>query len=88
MTSDSGLPVARVYAELPMGGILVPGTSGECPGPDAFGACALSLQARPCGGATWHYPGSRGWRFVFRNDSTACPVTILDPLGPLPVPQD
>jgi hypothetical protein len=87
MTSDAGLPVARVYAGLPTGGI-VPGISAECPGPDAFGTCAFSVQERPCGGATWHYPGSRGWHFDFRNDSDICPVTILDPLGPLPVPQD
>ena len=88
MTSDSGLPAARVYAELPTGGILVPGIWSECPGPDAFGVCALDVQERPCSGATWHYPGSQGWRFVFHNDSNVCPVTILDPLGPLPVPQD
>lgn len=88
MTSDSGLPVARVYAELPTGGVLVPGISGECPGPDAFGACTFGAEDRPCNGAIWHYPGSRGWQFTFRSDSIVCPVTVLDPLGPLPVPQD
>ncbi len=88
MTNLSRPPVARCYAELPTGAILVPGISGECAGPDAVGACALNVEDRPCAGATWHYPGSLGWRFVFRNDSDVCPVTILDPLGPLPVPQD
>jgi hypothetical protein len=81
-------PVARCYAELPSGHILVPGVWGACPGPDAFGVCALSVQDRPCAGATWYYPGPAGWRFVFRGDTNICPVTILDPLGPLPVPQD
>jgi hypothetical protein len=88
MTDRSTPPLHRCYAELPSGDVLVPGVSGECPGPDAFGACAFNVQERPCGGATWRYPGLHGWRFVFRNDSDVCPVTILDPLGPLPVPQD
>ncbi len=88
MTSTSMTPIARCYAELPSGDILVPGVAGGCAGPDAFGACALTAAARPCAGATWHYPGSAGWRFVFRNEADVCPVTILDPLGPLPIPQD
>ena len=88
MTPKLTPPVARCYAELLTGDILVPGVSGACAGPDEFGACALSVDDRPCAGATWHYPGSSGWRFVFRGGTSVCPVTILDPLGPLPVPLD
>jgi hypothetical protein len=88
VTPTSMPPAARCYAELPTGDILVPGVSGACAGPDAFGACALSAHDRPCAGATWHYPGASGWRFEFRSEPAVCPVTILDPLGPLPVPQD
>jgi hypothetical protein len=88
MTTESTPPTARCYAELPTGTILVPGMTGDCPGPDTFGTCAFDAPDRPCSGATWHYAGSRGWDFVFASDSDVCPVTILDPLGPLPVPQD
>ena len=88
MTTSPTPPVARCYAELPSGAILVPGVTGECAGPDVFGACALSTGQRPCAGATWHYAGPAGWRFVFRDESDVCPVTILDPLGPLSIPQD
>jgi hypothetical protein len=88
MTSSTTPPTVRCYAELPSGDILVPGRSSECAGPDAFGTCALKIEDRPCVGATWYYPGPGGWRFVFRDDASICPVTILDPLGPLPVPQD
>jgi len=79
-------PRSRVYAELPSGEYVVPGVSATCPGPDAYGTCPL---ARPtCAGATWHYDGQQTWRFVFRADAGICPVVVLDPLGPLPVPQD
>jgi hypothetical protein len=88
MTDRSAAPTSRCYAELPTGTILVPGVSDDCPGPDAFGTCTLSAEQRPCRGATWQYPGSHGWQFVFASDSDLCPATILDPLGPLPVPQD
>ncbi len=79
---------AACYAELPSGEILVPGVTAQCSGPDAFGCCDRNTAERPCASATWHSPGSAGWRFVFRSDSDVCPVTVLDPLGPLPIPQD
>ncbi len=88
MIDRSMLPIARTYAELPSGDILVPGISDQCAGPDVFGACAFNVENRPCAGATWHYPGSSGWSFVFRSNSNVCPLTILDPLGTLPVPLD
>jgi hypothetical protein len=88
MTTVPDPDSARCYAELTSGEILVPGVTAHCSGPDAFGCCDRSTADRPCAGATWHYPGSAGWQFIFRADSELCPVTILDPLGPLPVPQD
>jgi len=88
MTANANEPVARVYAELPSGDILVPGVSGACAGPDRFGACPVHSEDRPCAGATWRYPGPRGWQFVFRDQTSMCPATVLDPFGPLPVPAD
>jgi len=84
----STTPIARCYAELASGEILVPGVSPACAGPGAFGACSSESETLPCKGATWHYPGSAGWRFVFRTESNVCPVSILDPLGPVPIPLD
>ena len=83
-------PRGRVYAELHDGKYLVPGASDRCAGPDNFGACPYvgTLSGLPCSGATWHYAGPHGWTFHFAEDSTVCPVTVLDPLGPLPVPLD
>lgn len=82
-------PTFRCYAELPTGHIIVPGVSPECPGPDPYGSCDLAPEQRPCSGATWRYDGGdNSWRFIFRNDSEPCPVTMLDPLGPLAIPQD
>jgi hypothetical protein len=88
MTANANESIARCYAELQSGDILVPGVSGECAGPDAFGACSVAVEDRPCTGATWRYSGSRAWQFVFRDEGDVCPVAILDPLGPLPVPLD
>jgi hypothetical protein len=87
--ADYSLP-ARLYAELPSGDVLIPGQSSGCPGPDAFGACPLpsTNAARRCAGATWFYPGERGWRFDFRSESSVCPVAVLDPLGSPAVPVD
>jgi hypothetical protein len=82
-------PTNRVYAELPSGEYLVPGTTAKCPGPGAFGGCPFdNPAARPCSGATWHYAGAAGWSFHFVDDSEMCPVTVLDPLGALPLPLD
>jgi hypothetical protein len=82
----------RLYATLPSGVDLVPGVSPECAGPDAYGRCPCyaSGAALPCDGATWHYRGAdeTTWSFVFRAGSSACPVAILDPLGPAPLPGD
>jgi hypothetical protein len=90
MTVDRHTPASRVYAELPSGQLFVPGDDLSCPGPDAFGLCRLAdcASERPCAGATWHYDGAQPWRFLFRADSSVCPVAVLDPLGPLPVPLD
>jgi hypothetical protein len=88
MTAVFTPPIARCYAELPSGAILVPGISGGCAGPNAFGACALPAEVRPCSGATWHYPGAAGWHVVVRSESSVCPVAALDPLGPMPIPLD
>ena len=73
----------RLSAELPSGELLIPGSSPLCDGPDPTGACCRSCPPteRPCAGATWHYRSGRvSWDFVFRSDSTACPVTLLNPL--------
>jgi len=88
MTQDL-LPV-RVYVELPSGKWLVPGESPGCPGPTPTGACPVTRAgaARPCTGGTWFVPGERGWRFKFVGDDGVCPLAILDPLGPAPVPLD
>ena len=85
MTADPR-PRGRVYAELPSGEYLVPGTSATCPGPDAYGACRLVQPT--CTGATWRYDAQQSWQFAFRADSGVCPAVVLDPLGPLPVPLD
>jgi hypothetical protein len=85
----SAVPESRVYAELSSGEYLVPGQSGQCAGPDAYGICPIEdPAARPCKSATWHYAGPRGWSFHFVEDTSLCPVTLLDPLGPLPTPRD
>jgi hypothetical protein len=85
----SGAPDCRVYAELSSGEYLVPGQTGQCAGPDVYGICPLEdPAARPCKAATWHYGGPGGWSFHFVEDSTLCPITLLDPLGPLAVPLD
>jgi hypothetical protein len=82
-------PENRVYAELSSGEFLVPGLSPLCEGPDAYGLCPIEVQAeRPCNGAAWRYAGARGWTFRFAEDSSLCPVAVLDPLGPMPTPQD
>jgi hypothetical protein len=90
MTADRGMPAFHLYAELPSGKQLVPGDVLSCPGPDAFGTCPLAEtpSGRPCAGATWHYDGVQPWSFTFRADSAVCPVAVLDPLGPLPIPLD
>ena len=90
MTADRRMHASRVYAELPSGKQLVPGDELSCPGPDAFGICPLAETPaeRPCAGATWHYDGAHPWRFMFRADSSVCPVAVLDPLGPLSIPLD
>ena len=90
MTADRGVPAFHLYAELPSGKQLVPGDVLSCPGPDAFGTCPLAEtpSGRPCAGATWHYDGAQPWSFTFRADSAVCPVAVLDPLGPLPIPLD
>jgi hypothetical protein len=79
-----------MYAILPSGEKLVPGQTPRCPGPDMYGLCphAVAGEPLPCAGATWHYPGPLGWQFTFQSDSSICPVTVLDPLGPFPVPLD
>jgi hypothetical protein len=82
-------PDSRVYAELPSGEVLVPGQAEQCAGPDAYGICPIEdPAARPCKGATWRYAGPRGWSFQMVEDTSLCPVILLDPLGPLPIPQD
>ena len=83
-------PTTRLFAVLPTGTYFEPGRSCGCPGPDAYGACPLGgpVADRPCAGATWHYGGPHGWRFVFHAGSSVCPVAVLDPLGPTPVPLD
>jgi hypothetical protein len=84
-------PTFRVYAELPSGELLVPGEDASCGGPDSFGACPFpdTSTVRPCAGATWVYGGAeRGWRFKFHDDTSICPVTVLDPLGPVSCPLD
>ncbi len=90
MTANRQTPAFRLYAELPSGKQLVPGDVTSCPGPDSFGICPLAdtPSGRPCAGATWHYDGAQPWSFMFRADSALCPVAVLDPLGPLPIPLD
>jgi hypothetical protein len=78
-------------ARLPSGDKFVPGAGADCPGPDAYGACSRVPPATepPCAGATWRYDsGETSWEFVFRSGSSVCPVAVLDPLGPLALPQD
>jgi hypothetical protein len=73
----------RLSAELPSGELFTPGISPLCAGPDPTGACSKTCPPteRPCAGAIWHYrSGGVGWDFVFRSGSTACPVTLLNPL--------
>ncbi|MBV8717892.1 MAG: hypothetical protein JO020_19730 [Chloroflexi bacterium] len=88
--ADAAAHSAGMYAVLPSGERLVPGKTAGCPGPDAYGACPHAEQGKPlpCAGATWYSPGPRGWQFTFQSDSSVCPVTVLDPLGPLAVPSD
>jgi hypothetical protein len=93
MTSAFGTSRPRLYARLPSGADLVPGVSPECAGPDIYGRCPRVAPgaALPCAGATWHYHGTdqtRSWSFVFRSGSSVCPVAVLDPLGPAPLPGD
>jgi hypothetical protein len=89
MTSIA-IPTNRVYAELPSGELVVPGET--CAGPDTYGMCPMAQNGveLPCAGATWHYAGEQGWTFAFNaeNADGICPMTVLDPLGPLPVPGD
>jgi hypothetical protein len=86
---DQLLP-SRVYGELPSGDTLVPGLTHGCPGPTARAACPLNRTVipRPCADAIWYLPGERGWRTVFPDQSSVCPVSALDPLGPPPTPLD
>jgi len=88
VTTSTRPPIARCNARLASGDILVPGVSPECSGPDAFGVCPHPSETRPCQGATWHYTGRAGWLFEFPGRSGVCPVSFLDPLGPLPIPGD
>ena len=93
MTPDtSGTSQPRLYASLTSGADLVPGVSPECAGPDVYGRCpqASPEVEPPCAGATWHYRGTNetSWSFVFRSGSSVCPVAVLDPLGPAPLPGD
>lgn len=84
-------PTWRIYAELPSGERLLPGADARCPGPDTFGVCPLAdaPSGRVCAGATWAYGSAeRGWRFKFTGDASVCPVTVLDPLGPITLPLD
>ena len=80
----------RVYVELPGGDWLLPGQSPTCPGPAASGACPIKRvgAVRPCADGVWFMPGARGWRFKFVADTDLCPLAVLDPLGPAPVPLD
>ena len=88
MTDSQHAPIARMYARLPSGEVLVPGK--DCEGPDQYGACpaALAGEHPRCAGAVWRYGTDPAWEFQFRSESTVCPASILDPLGPLPVPLD
>ena len=87
-----GTSQPRLYASLVCGVDLVPGVSPECAGPDVYGRCSQPSPgaAPPCAGATWHYRRTDGtsWSFVFRSGSSVCPVAVLDPLGPAPLPGD
>jgi len=87
--SEDLLP-ARVYVELPSGKWLVPGQSAACPGPTASGGCPVARvgAVRPCAGGVWFLPGDRGCRVKWSADSKVCPLAVLDPLGPAPVPLD
>jgi hypothetical protein len=92
MTISIEPPIRRVYAELPTGEHVVPGAHPMCPGADRFGRCSVDdlPSGRPCAGATWHYLGSdqESWHFQFAGEPSLCPVTFLDPLGPVDTPLD
>jgi hypothetical protein len=86
MTSADRVTIQpRLYATLPSGAKFVPGTSPDCAGPVASGACSRvpAESTPPCAGATWHYPIGKdtSWSFVFRSGGCVCPAAVLDPLG-------
>ena len=81
---------ARIYVELPNGAWLIPGESPGCSGPTPGGACPVARHGavRPCTGGVWFMPGSRGWRVELKTEDALCPLTFLDPLGPIALPLD
>jgi hypothetical protein len=81
---------SRVYVELPSGKWLVPGQSAACEGPTPTGGCQVARTGavRPCAQGVWFVPGPRGWRAEGVPDDGPCPLAMLDPLGPAPVPLD